>query len=77
VEGGSQEAEDGSRSADLQPSSFSPQPSKHIPIIAVTAHNQPGDRERFLAAGMDDYLAKPVDVRGVRETLERFFGYAT
>ena len=42
-----------------------------IPIVAMTAYALTGDRERFIGQGMTDYLAKPVDLDELDETLRR------
>ena len=42
----------------------------HTPIIAVTANVLKGDRERFLGAGMDDYISKPIDKKELIRVLE-------
>lgn len=47
-------------------------PGQHTPIIAMTASAMDGDRERCLAAGMDDYVTKPVHLKAVEQVLERW-----
>ncbi|MCC7417730.1 MAG: response regulator [Acidobacteria bacterium] len=43
----------------------------HMPIVAMTAHAMKGDRERCLQAGMDDYIAKPLEPRLLFTLVER------
>lgn len=45
--------------------------SKHTPIIAMTANAMTGDREKCLACGMDAYIAKPLNVSELFETIEK------
>jgi signal transduction histidine kinase/HPt (histidine-containing phosphotransfer) domain-containing protein len=45
-----------------------------IIIVAMTAHAMAGDREKCIAAGMDDYLAKPVRPKDVRDMIEKWGG---
>ena len=43
-----------------------------VPIVALTGNAMPGDREACVAAGMDDYLAKPFSLTALRATLDRW-----
>ncbi|MEY4933003.1 MAG: hypothetical protein RLZZ403_1323 [Pseudomonadota bacterium] len=47
-------------------------PSARVPIVALTANAMPGQLERCLAAGMNAYLTKPLEIGRLRETLDRF-----
>ena len=50
---------------------------RHVPILAMTAHAMPGDRERCLRAGMDGYLSKPVRIGDLLRAVEHYAGNQT
>jgi osomolarity two-component system sensor histidine kinase NIK1 len=47
-------------------------PQPQVPIVALTAHAMVGDRQRCIEAGMDDYLAKPLDLVRLVQVVEGF-----
>ncbi|MEJ0086462.1 MAG: ATP-binding protein [Pseudomonadota bacterium] len=49
----------------------------HVPIVALTGNAMPGDREACVAAGMDDYLAKPFSLTALKAMIDKWTGSAT
>lgn len=47
---------------------------EHIPIVAMTAYAMKGDKEKCLEAGMDGYVAKPINAQELFETIENLLG---
>ena len=45
---------------------------KHVPIIALTANALPGDKEKYMSEGMDDYATKPLDVKVLEKLISKY-----
>jgi CheY-like chemotaxis protein len=45
-----------------------------VPILALTAHAMRGDRDRFLEAGCDGYISKPIDVKSFLGAIKQYAG---
>jgi CheY-like chemotaxis protein len=48
--------------------------TRRIPILALTAHAMRGDKDRFLEAGCDGYISKPIDVKTFIASIEQYLG---
>lgn len=46
--------------------------TRNVPILALTAHAMRGDKDRFLEAGCDGYISKPIDVKTFLSSIEQY-----
>ncbi|MFT4901697.1 MAG: CheY-like chemotaxis protein [Lentimonas sp.] len=62
---------DGTSATQIIRSKSRPAINSFIPIVAMTANAMAGDREKYIAAGMDDYVSKPISLQSVQEAIDR------
>jgi two-component system cell cycle response regulator DivK len=46
--------------------------SKNIPVVALTAHAMRGDEDKFINAGCEGYISKPINIHNFKETVSRY-----